>query len=134
MKMTDEVAGGIGENPGMEPRQVLEGRRADGRFVPGHPPTPGSGRPPGSKDRLPRSSIRRVYDRLMEKEGIEDKILEGLERAIEDKREIRGVLELGAKLFKEIGPDGAVMAAQINVYTNVDPMALRPGDDKAIER
>lgn len=96
------------------------------------------GRPRGSKDKVPRGSVRGAYEAFIATGGGVEKMTKVIDKAIsgflkpkagvEKGRLALSVIELGAKVLDRIDQqqEGLGAGVTINVL-GINPMALRPG-------
>lgn len=84
-------------------------------FKPGQPGGPG--RPKGSKDRVPRGSIKAAFVEVIEADP--SLISEAIRRGLQGRNAL-GYLDLGAKLLKEIGSGTEAGAPRIILVPGLD--------------
>lgn len=98
-------------------------------FAKGNP-----GKPKGARDRFPRGFVKSLALAVIE--GNEAAIREAVKRAATNPRTVLHVLDLAAKLNREIGHgvDGSAGVTIVNVQTSVNPLALRAAASKALQR
>lgn len=95
-----------------------------------------AGRPKGAKDRIPRGTVKAVYQDLLESYNGHELMVEAAFRALNNKKQgtlAHRHMELAAKVLDRV--DDAEPAVSINIHTNIDPEKLkvfkRPSKDGA---
>jgi hypothetical protein len=104
-----------------KPTHATPARDERGTFRTGNP---GGGRKKGSKDILPRGSVKAVIQHLIESGQGHEKMLKNFDAGIQstDKRAALGYLELAAKVLDKTEETGRVV--HFHLHTNVDIYAL----------
>src|SRR5688572_30305810 len=83
------------------------------------------GRPRGVKETMPRGFVKKLAFAALE--ANEQAVRTALERAATKPKSVVQVLDLAAKLNKEVGhqADGCSAETHFHIHTNVDIMALK---------
>jgi hypothetical protein len=101
-------------------------------FEKGHKANP-RGRPRGVKETVPRGFIKKLTLDVLE--GGEQRVRAALERAATNPKTVVQVLDLAAKLNKEIGAgaEGGRGETHFHIHSNVNFMALRAAAHRAVQ-
>jgi hypothetical protein len=81
---------------------------------------PGPGRPPGSKDSVPRGSVKAAFDEFVAARGGQQAMVDAIERGVCDSRRALGFIELYAKLLKEVGSGADAAIPKILLVPGLD--------------
>jgi hypothetical protein len=103
-----------------------------GRFPKGQSGNP-TGRPRGIKEPVSRGLVKNLLLEVIERN--EAKVRAALERAATNPKCVLQVLDLTAKLNKEVGhsPDGRGAETHFHIHTNVNLMALKAAAHRAVQ-
>lgn len=92
------------------------------------------GRPKGAKDKIPRGSIKRVYERFLEECDGEEAMLRALIDGIGDRKRALGFLELGARVLDRVQDQSAGRPVTIIFRSSVQFEKLRSPETHARTR
>lgn len=67
--------------------------------------TPGPGRPKGSRDRVPRGSVKAAFETFLAEHGGQRALVDAIAAGIKDRRRALGFLALAAKVLDEAKAD-----------------------------